>query len=262
MSISFYQVDAFTSEMFSGNPAGVIILKKWLPDSLMQQMAAEINLSETAFVNIGEKHLSIRWFTPMVEVDLCGHATLAAAHILFSYEYCNGQSLAFESRSGKLTVFKPDDCLILDFPCDNIARVHELPELAELDKNRWVKEIYRGKTDLIFVMESQQQVEDYIPAMQWISRLKGRGLIITAKGSGDVDFVSRFFAPQSGINEDPVTGSAHTSLTPYWSKKLNKNKMNAQQLSKRGGQLTCELVKNRVYIGGCCVTVIKGELFI
>ncbi|TLX77629.1 PhzF family phenazine biosynthesis protein [Labilibacter sediminis] len=261
MRLPIYQVDAFTNELYKGNPAAVVILNKWLDDETMQNIAMENNLAETAFVAPQGTDLHIRWFTPTTEMDLCGHATLAAAHVLFEYEDLEGDDVIFNSRSGILKVFRNSNHLTLDFPVDEYSYVSELPELMRLDNKNLVKEVYRGKTDLMFVMARQEHIENYIPSFDDLRKLNCRGVIITAPGN-EVDFVSRFFAPQSGINEDPVTGSAHTTLTPYWSGKLGKQELKAEQLSPRGGQLVCELKNDRVLIGGSCKTFFRGELYI
>ena len=256
-----YQVDAFASELFKGNPAAVVILNQWLEDEMMQNIAAENNLAETAFIVPTGRDLHIRWFTPTTEVDLCGHATLAAAHVLFNHEDLEGDEVVFQSKSGVLKVIKDGDTLTLDFPTDEFELVDELPELMKLDSKHWVKSVIKGKSDLMFILEKEKQVADFVPNYDVIKRLDCRGVIITAPGN-KVDFVSRFFAPQSGIDEDPVTGSAHTTLTPYWAKRLRKNKLKAAQLSKRGGLLSCELKSDRVLIGGSCKTFFMGKLYI
>jgi PhzF family phenazine biosynthesis protein len=259
MTYPIYQIDAFTSELFKGNPASVIILDKWLPSSVMQNIAMENNLPETAFITPIKGELHIRWFTPTIEVDLCGHATLAASYVLFNHEDLEGDEITFHSKSGLLRVSRNNDELILDFPLDDIYRVNEMPELMKFKIRQLVSEVYRGKDDYMFILENQQQIEDFIPPFEIIEQLDARGLIITAPGN-EVDFVSRYFSPQSGIPEDPVTGSAHTTLSSFWSKRLGKNKMTAQQLSKRGGKLVCEIRSSRVFIGGSCRTFFKGQL--
>jgi len=261
MRTHIYYVNAFTDKFFKGNPATIVKLKKWLDDDLMQKIAAENNLSETAFIAPIEDQLHIRWFTPTTEVDLCGHATLAAAHILFNHEDFEGDQVLFHSKSGILKVYNNFENLTLDFPADSIQEVKKIPELIKLDAQHVVQEMYKGKTDLMFVLNKQQEIEEYLPNIALIRQLNYRGLIITAPGES-ADFVSRFFGPKTGINEDPVTGSAHTTLTPFWANRLKKNKLTAAQLSKRGGNLTCELKGNRVLIGGTCLTYFKGELFI
>ena len=256
--IPLYQVDAFAAQLFKGNPAAVCLLDNWIEDALMQAIAAENNLAETAFlVPQGNQH-AIRWFTPTVEVDLCGHATLASAFVLFTFVETSKKELSFESpRSGNLRVFKEGNQLFLDFPTDDFA-----PALApDIAQGIGVAplEVYKGKTDYIAVVDSETTVRQLQPNFPAIAALDARGLIVTAKGD-NCDFVSRFFAPQSGIDEDPVTGSAHTSLTPIWSKKLNKTTLTAQQLSERGGTLTCINKGERCLIGGQAVLYMTGEI--
>jgi len=261
MKIDIYKVDAFTDKLFGGNPAGVCILVDWLSDELMQNIAAENNLSETAFIVREEDRYQIRWFTPTIEVDLCGHATLASAFVLFEFIVKDQDEINFHSpRSGPLKVFKEDQKLFLDFPTDtlntddNFAAIEKAIGMIPL-------EVYLGKTDYVAVLENQKAIENIVPNFTEISKLKARGLIITAKGES-VDFVSRFFAPQSGVDEDPVTGSAHTSLIPLWSKKLGKEKLTAAQVSKRGGSLECHYKRDRCFIGGNATLFLKGEIYI
>ena len=259
--IKIYQVNAFTDKLFSGNPAPVCILDTWISDELMQSIANENNLAETAFVVPCGQDFEIRWFTPTVEVDLCGHATLATAFVLFNIHNYPGSLIRFHSpRSGLLAVEKKDDMLFLDFPTDRLTVIVE-EQNAVLEKCIGTKplELYKGKTDYIAVIDSENSLRNLQPDLNEISKLKARGLIVTAKGD-NVDFVSRFFAPQSGINEDPVTGSAHTSLLPLWSKKLNKSRLIANQLSKRGGLLVCEFMGDRCMIGGKAQLYLTGEL--
>ncbi|MDR0232727.1 MAG: PhzF family phenazine biosynthesis protein [Dysgonamonadaceae bacterium] len=259
--IKIYQVDAFTDRLFSGNPAAVCILDTWIDDELMQSIANENNLAETAFIVPNGQDFEIRWFTPTVEVDLCGHATLATAFVLFNMLNYPGSLIRFHSpRSGLLAVEKRDDMLFLDFPTDKLDELIEEQSVI-IEKCIGIKPIesYKGKTDYIAVIDNESLLRTLQPDLTEISKLKARGLIVTAKGD-DVDFVSRFFAPQSGINEDPVTGSAHTSLTPLWSKKLCKNKLIANQLSKRGGQLVCEFKNDRCMIGGKARLYLTGEI--
>jgi PhzF family phenazine biosynthesis protein len=257
--LKIYQIDAFTDQTFKGNPAAVCILKEWLEDNVMQSIAAENNLSETAFVVKLNDIYEIRWFTPTIEVALCGHATLAAAHVLFLYYHHPGSQLHFYSpHSGDLYVSKKDDLLTLNFPKDNAAPVEAPDELIEAFGKKPV-EVFKGRTDFLLVFESQKEIVNCRPNMEMLKKSKARGVIITAPGK-KVDFVSRFFAPGSGVDEDPVTGSAHTTLTPYWSQRLNKKRMKARQLSKRGGRLICELKDDRVLISGRAVTYLKGEI--
>lgn len=259
MKMKIFQVDAFAEELFSGNPAAVCLPDQWPDDELMQKIAAENNLSETAFVVKQDQHFQIRWFTPQVEVDLCGHATLASAYVLLHCMDYGLQEVHFVSpRSGNLMVSEKDGILYLDFPTDTLQ---EADLLDQTEKCTGVKPLatYRGKTDIIALLASEQQVKDLKPDLAAIARLPSRGLIVTAPGK-EVDFVSRFFCPQLGIDEDPVTGSAHTSLTPLWSEKLNKKEMQARQLSRRGGNLTCIHVGERVLIGGKARLYMEGTI--
>ncbi len=259
MPYPIYQVDAFSSELYKGNPAGVVLLNEWLPDETLQNIAMENNLTETAFICPQKSELHIRWFTPTTEVNLCGHATLASAHVLFNHEEIEGDEVTFHSKSGLLRVCRLEEELVLDFPIDDIYKVNELPALMKARNRDQISEIHRGKDDYMFILSKASEVENFVPSMDIISELDSRGVIITAPGE-DVDFVSRYFAPQCGIPEDPVTGSAHTTLAPYWSKRLGKTKMTARQLSKRGGSLVCEIRGSRVLIGGTCKTYLKGQL--
>jgi PhzF family phenazine biosynthesis protein len=259
MKLKIYQVDAFTSKVFGGNPAAVCILSAWLDDALMQRIANENNLSETAFAVPVDERYQIRWFTPQVEVDLCGHATLATAHILFEYYDHPGDRVEFDSvHSGKLAVEKSGGMLTLDFPADNVEET-DVPEIAVNALHRSPLKAYKGKTDYMFVYASQSEIENLKPDFGLLAQLDNRGVIVTAMGL-EVDFVSRFFAPQTGINEDPVTGSAHTTLTPYWSRVRGKKKLTARQISARGGDLVCENRGDRVRISGEAVTYLVGEI--
>lgn len=254
-----YQVDAFTKEVFKGNPAAVIILEKWPKVDQMQRIANENNLSETAYaVPVGECY-EIRWFTPEMEVELCGHATLAAAHVLFKHKKYPGDWICFESiHSGRLIVKRSGKLLTLDFPAD-IMEEMVVPELIATALQKAPLKAFKGKTDFMFIYASESDIETMEPDFGLLAQVGGRGVIVTAPGN-DVDFVSRFFAPQTGVNEDPVTGSAHTSLTPYWSKVLGKKRLTASQLSSRGGELICEDKGERVEISGHAVTYMKGKV--
>jgi PhzF family phenazine biosynthesis protein len=261
MKLSIYQIDAFTDKLFGGNPAAIVPLEQWLPDETMLNIAAENNLAETAFYVPVESGFHIRWFTPTVEVDLCGHATLAAAYVIFNIENYEGYTVKFQSRSGELRVDCKEDWLTLNFPADQYHVAVPPPALAESLNTTALLEVYKGKMDYMVVVESEEVVKTLDFDIIILSTIPARGIIVTAPGS-DVDFVSRFFAPQSGIDEDPVTGSAHTTLIPYWAEKLEKNKLSAKQLSKRGGFLKCELDGERVYIGGQAKLYLKGEIII
>jgi PhzF family phenazine biosynthesis protein len=258
MTVKIFQIDAFTSNLFQGNPAAICPLEEWLPGSVLQSIAAENNLAETGFYVRTEDHFSIRWFTPETEVDLCGHATLAAAYVVFTYEKYRGERIRFDSRSGPLAVTRKGDFLVLDFPADTISPV-SLPEEFLLGLGAMPVETYRGKSDYMLVYSSQNAIIGIIPDFLLLSKIECRGVIVTAPGK-TADFVSRFFAPRAGIPEDPVTGSAHTTLAPYWSRRLRKNDLTAQQLSKRGGSLQCTIVGDRVWIAGQAVPYLIGEI--
>lgn len=262
--LPFFQVDAFTGRLFHGNPAGVVLLEKWLPEEVMQAIAAENNLSETAFIvpasgkaAQGGTRLEIRWFTPAVEVDLCGHATLAAAHVLWRHVGVQSASLTFESASGPLHVEREKDLLVLDFP----ARVgRKAPVAGDLTAalGREPTEVYES-TFVMAVFENKREVHELIPDLEAIAALDTFGVIATAPGAGH-DFVSRFFAPAMGIDEDAVTDSAHCTLAPYWAARLGKSRLTAHQVSSRGGELVCEVRDDRVRIGGRAVTYLDGRI--
>ena len=261
MKLKMYQVDAFANKLFSGNPAAVVILESPLKDDVMQLIAAENNLSETAFVSINESRFSIRWFTPSIEVDLCGHATLASARILFEYyPTLAGKEINFDSKSGNLKVTKDGRGLCLNFPADYPIEVESNSLFFEILGIEPLK-LLRGKDDYLAVFSNQQQVEEIQPKFSLLKKLDARGLVISAPGD-EVDFVSRCFYPEAGIEEDPVTGSAHTMLTPYWATELNKNELDAHQLSKRGGKLNCSLANERVLISGDSVIYFEGTISI
>lgn len=259
MKQKLYQIDAFTDKVFSGNPAAVCPLDQWLSDDVLQKIAMENNLAETAFYVKQDHQYEIRWFTPTVEVDLCGHATLAAAYVLFNHENHQENIIHFHSpRSGTLAVTKNGPLLTLNFPRDIFQQVELSKELTNCFDIKPVL-AFKGKTDYLLVFDNEDEIRKVIPAFDTISKLKGRGVIITAKGD-KVDFVSRFFAPQSGVNEDPVTGSAHTTLIPYWAKQLNKIEMTAIQLSNRKGYLQCKYLNDRVEISGQGKLYLIGEI--
>lgn len=259
-SQAIYQVDAFTTNLFGGNPAAVCPLESWLPDDVMQNIALENNLAETAFFVKENNNYRIRWFTPAVEVDLCGHATLASAYVLFHELNHPGESVSFNSRSGVLTVYRKGDELMLDLPADEVK---EIPITTEITNAFTEKPVaaFKGKTDYMIVFSSEEEIATMVPDIARINELKARGVIVTAKGK-TADFVSRFFAPQSGISEDPVTGSAHTTLTPYWSGVLGKKTLKAVQLSPRKGFLTCIDHGDRIHVSGKGKLYLKGEIFL
>jgi PhzF family phenazine biosynthesis protein len=259
MTIPIYQVDAFAAQVFEGNPAAVCVLEQWPEAQLMQKIAAENNLSETAFLVAQGEGFQLRWFTPTTEVALCGHATLASAHTLFEHCGYTGKEIAFYTKSGLLSVKKEEDRLWMNFPESSLQK--DFPSFQLIDAiGTEPLEVYRGGEDLLLVFESEKMLRDLKPNFSKIMQLPVRGLIATALGE-EYDFVSRFFGPAVGVNEDPVTGSAHTSLIPYWAKRLHKKSLQAKQISKRGGVLYCEqLAEGRVAIGGHCFTYLVGQI--
>lgn len=257
MKIPCYQVDAFTSEVFHGNPAAVCPLSAWLPDATLQNIAAENNLSETAFVVPRGEEFDLRWFTPTLEMDLCGHATLAAAFALFTEQKFPGDVIRFQSHSGLLTVKRAGDLLTLDFPARPPVPC-ALPETLASGLGAGPASVLKSR-DYLAVFASAAEVRALRPDFAALKKLDCLGIIATAPGE-DCDFVSRFFAPAAGVDEDPVTGSAHCTLIPYWAARLGKNKMFARQASQRGGELFCELAGDRVHIGGKAVLYLRGEI--
>ena len=255
MKFDVYFVDAFTNDIFSGNPAAVIF-SDLNDEILMQKIATENNLSETAFVNLTNN--SIRWFSPACEVNLCGHATLASAFVYFNYLNNNEDRISLNSASGELKVYKKSEYLQLDFPRDRFKKIEMIEEVKNATGIKPL-ETYIGDINLFAGYDSEEVVSNIQPDFGAISRLDGQGLIISSS-SNDYDFVSRYFCPKYGINEDPVTGSAHTTLIPYWSDKLNKRSLRAKQLSKRGGELFCENTEGRVLIGGNAILYMKGVI--
>ncbi|MBT3242033.1 MAG: PhzF family phenazine biosynthesis protein [Bacteroidetes bacterium] len=260
MQTEIYQVDAFTSNTFGGNPAAVCPLEEWLPKHIMQSVAAENNLAETAFFVAKDEGFEIRWFTPKIEVDLCGHATLAASWVLFKHLNYSEDIIKFSSRSGELLVSKKADRIILDFPADFCDPV-EAPQGLFQAIGQEPLLCYQGKTDYLLIYQNQKVIENLKPDFAALAKVEARGIIVSAKGDA-VDFVSRFFAPQVGINEDPVTGSAHTTLIPYWSRELVKTEMHALQISERGGDLMLKMKGNRVEIAGKAITYLQGHITI
>ena len=257
MSIPYYQVDAFTDRLFAGNPAGVCVLTDWLPDATLQAIAAENNLAETAFVVRRDGHFDLRWFTPNLEMDLCGHATLASAHVIFQHLGCQGSAVRFQTKSGLLTGTCERELLTLDFPARPAIPCPTPPDLiAGLGATPLVTAKAR---DYLAVFDSEQTVRNLKPDMAALLRLDCLGIIATAPGK-QCDFVSRFFAPRAGVPEDPVTGSAHCTLIPYWAERLARMKLHARQVSPRGGELYCDLRGERVNIAGCAVTYFTGFL--
>lgn len=262
MQLPIYQVDAFTDKLFGGNPAAIVPLKTWLSDELMQKIALENNLSETAFFVQTDNRFHIRWFTPTIEVNLCGHATLATAFVIFNILNYKQDTILFDSKSGILKVRKEGNWLELDFPAQAIASA-EAPEGLIEGIGKKPIEIYRASDDYLLVYKSQKDIEEISPNFNTLKQVKARGVIITSKAkSKRLDFVSRFFGPGSGIDEDPVTGSAHTKLVPYWANILGKNELVAEQISARKGFLKCKLVGDRVLMSGKGKLFLKGKILI
>ncbi len=260
MELNIFQVDAFTNEIFKGNPAAVIPLTKWLPVDVMQAIANENNLSETAFfVPTGDKgNYELRWFTPVTEVDLCGHATLAASHVLFSHLGFQNEKIHFITKSGELTVSSEGKYYIMNFPANPPEKTDPNPLLLDALGLENAEMFFN--TDYLVIVNNEEIVKSLSPDFNRLKEVKTRGVIVTAE-SDDYDFISRFFAPAVGINEDPVTGSAHTLLSPYWAEKLNKDNLRAAQLSKRGGEIICNLIDDRVELKGKAATYMKGIIF-
>ncbi len=261
MPTPIYQVDAFTDKPFAGNPAGVCILAKPADPDWMQNVAREMNLSETAFICPEADGYRLRWFTPAVEVDLCGHATLATAHILWETGRLPANEEArFFTRSGLLKAKRMGDFIELDFPEKPEESADSLPGLAEALGVSFPY-VCRNKFDYLVEVEGESMVRNLKPDFQKLLQITARGIIVTSRAkTGPYDFVSRFFAPRVGINEDPVTGSAHCFLGPYWAKRLGKNELLAYQASARGGELRVRLKGERVFLSGKAITVLRGEL--
>lgn len=259
MQLPIFQVDAFAGEVFRGNPAAICPLERWLPDDRMQAIAAENNLAETAFFVPGRDSYDLRWFTPTVEVDLCGHATLASAHVVFERLRPGTRTVRFSTRSGMLEVVRDGDLLVLDFPALPAEPCQPPPGLLEGLGAR-PREVLRAK-NYMAVFETESQVRALRPDMSLIARLAPYAVIVTAPGL-DVDFVSRFFAPGHGVPEDPVTGSAHCTLVPYWAKRLGRKNLRARQVSARVGELVCGDNGHRVAIGGRAVLYLEGTIYV
>jgi len=258
MKAPIYQVDAFTGNLFGGNPAAVVPLGRWPEDRILQSIAAENNLSETAFFIVKGNSFELRWFTPTVEVDLCGHATLATAHVLFEHLQYKKETIEFHTRyRGLLKATKKEGLIALDFP-SSPPSVRDCPEVLIRALGKEPAEVLESR-DLMAVFSTEEEILDLRPAFQLLRELPHLGVIVTAPGR-NADFVSRFFAPNAGIDEDPVTGSAHTTLIPYWSERLNRKKLFARQISSRIGELHCENLGDRVSLAGQAKTYLKGEI--
>jgi PhzF family phenazine biosynthesis protein len=260
MELDLYQVDAFAEGVFSGNPAAVIPLYEWLSEDLMQKIAAENNLSETAFFVKRGEYFELRWFTSEVEVDLCGHATLASAHVLYEHLDYTDPVVVFETRSGRLFVDREGDKYSMDFPSWPVREIQVTERVAKALGERPVA-LYMGERDMMAVFETEEQVRNLAPDFRLVSQLDGMCMICTAPGL-DHDFVSRTFVPEHGIPEDPVTGSAHCTLVPFWAERLGKTVMHAYQASRRGGVLDCENLGDRVKIAGKGVTYMIGTIIL
>lgn len=258
MQIPYFQVDVFTRKPFGGNPAGVCLLPgDWLPDPVMQAIAFENHLSETAFVTRRGDGWGLRWFTPEIEMDLCGHATVAPAHVLIHETKQVENAVTFETRSGPVSVTRNGDVLILDFPARPPAPTVAPANLMEAMGAR--PETCLKSRDYLLVYDREETVRRLNPDFRLLKAWDALGIIVTAPGD-TADFVSRFFAPAAGVDEDPVTGSAHATLIPYWASRLGKSRLQARQISRRGGELLCEQAGERVLIGGHAVTWFRGSI--
>jgi PhzF family phenazine biosynthesis protein len=260
LKIPIYIIDAFTDKRFSGNPAAVCPLSEWLEDDVLQSIASENNLSETAFFVRDEGIFNLRWFTPEVEVDLCGHATLASAYVIFKHLKYEHSEIVFETKSGRLTVKKDNNILLMEFPALETSPI-EVPEILTQCLGIKPKEVLQGSWLYMAVFENEGEIKKISPDFSLMKKLD-KDVVVTAKGNDSADFVSRCFAPSVGIPEDPVTGSSHCALVPYWSEKLMKSKFKALQLSKRSGELYCEYLGDKVIIGGKAVTYSVGRIIL
>jgi PhzF family phenazine biosynthesis protein len=259
--LKIFQIDAFASEVFRGNPAAVCSLVDWLPSEVMQSIAAENNLSETAFFIPNGENYDLRWFTPCHEVDLCGHATLASAFVIFNYLERDRKSLMFNTRSGALWVKTDGELLTMDFPVIAPTICTNTPALLLEGLGKVPQQVLSTKTKYLAIFATEDEVRAVQPSMKLLDQLHPCGVIVTAPSS-NADFVSRYFAPSYGIPEDPVTGSAHCSLVPYWANILQKTQLYAKQISLRGGELWCELLQDRVMISGRAVKYLQGDIYI
>lgn len=260
-SIKIYQIDAFTQGPFTGNPAAICPLTTWLSDDLMQKIASENNLSETAFIVQIEEGYHIRWFTPTIEVKLCGHATLASAHVIFNELGFDGETICFKSASGELKVNKKGAKLQLDFPTDHLKEI-SVPKYLAAALGHTPIEVYEGREDLLVVFDDPRAILNMTPDFGKLKSFDVRGTIVTSPGIDGFDFISRGFFPQAGIDEDPATGSAHTTLCPYWSENLGKKKLKACQWSARKGYFECEDKGKRTLISGKAYLYMRGEIYI
>jgi PhzF family phenazine biosynthesis protein len=262
MKLAIYQIDAFSDRLFRGNPAAVVPLEQWVPAELMQKIAAENNLAETAFFVKDDDQFLIRWFTPTVEVELCGHATLASAYVLYEYLGYTAQTLVFKTNNrGNLNIRRSDLGIEMDFPLDEGGNL-SISEIKSLQSIFGVHIIdaTKGRDDILVEVDDENTVREMVPDFRSIQKLSARGVIVTAKATESFDFVSRCFFPKFGIDEDPVTGSAHTLLAPYWATKLGKNNLRALQASVRSGIVHCKVQGNRVILTGRAVTYLTGTI--
>jgi PhzF family phenazine biosynthesis protein len=257
--MKIYQIDAFTNELFKGNPAAVVPLEKWLPTETMQQIAAENNLAETAFFVKENNHYHIKWFTPTVEIELCGHATLASAFVIYNYLGYQENEIRFNCQVGELLIRRDGDFIVLNFPADGGVALEDTSFLQQL-LGLPIMNARKGRTKYLVEIPSEDEIRNYKPDFSQIKKID-KQVIITARGN-EVDFVSRFFAPNSGVDEDPVTGSAHCVLIPYWAEKLEKTNLTAMQLSHRTGFLKCRNLGERVEMAGQGICYLVGEIFI
>jgi len=258
MEIPIYKVDAFTSRLFAGNPAAVCPLPEWLADETLQAIAAENNLSETAYLVGASNRFHLRWFTPGCEVDLCGHATLASAYVLFNELNLNHDLVRFDTKSGELTVTRDNGLLTMDFPSRAPGPVDVDPGLVTALGGAEPAEILAAR-DYLIRYRSVEEVRQLAPDMEALKKIDRFGFIVTARGT-DCDFVSRFFAPGKGVPEDPVTGSAHCTLAPYWAEQLGKTKLHGRQISQRTGEVFCEVAGDRVKLSGTAALFLKGKI--
>ena len=258
MEIPYFEVAAFARQPFTGNPAGVCLLENdWLPDDVMQNIAAENNLAETAFVVPRGDRFDLRWMTPTIEIDLCGHATLASAHVLINHRSYDRDSICFDSKSGELRVTREDGRLVLDFPAQP-GTICPVPASLSEALRANPRSVLKGR-DYIAVFDTEKEVAALQPNFEMVALLDAQGVVVTAPGD-ECDFVSRYFAPAAGIPEDPVTGSTHSALIPYWSERLSKQQLVARQISRRSGDLFCEDRSDRVRIGGYAATYMQGTI--
>ncbi|NUO01846.1 MAG: PhzF family phenazine biosynthesis protein [Saprospiraceae bacterium] len=258
MELKIYQVDAFSDRLFSGNPAAICPLQEWLPDDLLLAISQENNLSETAYIVPESNGYRIRWFTPTTEVKLCGHATLAAAHVLYKHLGYEADQVVFHTLSGLLMVQRTEGGYMMNFPADTLRHV-SAPLALIVALGLTPSKVFLGREDYLVVLENSQQVAGLNPDFSAMRRLQGRGVIVTAPcEDNSADFISRCFYPNAGIDEDPVTGSAHTTMTPYWAERLGKTELFARQISRRGGTMKCKMMDDRVQLIGQAVTYLTG----